>query len=246
MPDLTFQVNDAEPEPYAASPLLMFKLAIANANLAEPIHSVVLRCQIQIEASRRRYSAEEQEQLLDLFGEPSRWSQTLRTMLWTHTNVTIPSFSGETMVKVPVPCTFDFNVAAAKYFAGLEQGEVPLCLQFSGTVFYAADDGVLQVEQIPWSKETRYRLPVTVWQQMMDIYYPNSAWLCLRRDVFDRLYRYKVRCGIPTWEQTLESILPDVDRTSPNIGRSSEQMSAGSADDFVCGEPVHGKRDDEY
>ena len=27
----------------------------------------------------------------------------------------------------------------------------------------------------------------------MDPYYPNSAWLCLRRDVFEELHRYKVR-----------------------------------------------------
>jgi hypothetical protein len=41
----------------------------------------------------------------------------------------------------------------------------------------------------------------------MDIYYPNSAWLHLERDVFDRLYRYKVRHGIPTWEQMLDKLV---------------------------------------
>jgi hypothetical protein len=111
-----------------------------------------------------------------------------------------------------VPCTFDFNVAATKYFAGLTDGEVPLNLLFSGTVFYAGGEGALQVAQISWDKEARYRLPVQVWKEMMDIYYPNSAWLSLRKDVFDRLYRYKVRRGIPTWEQALESLLPDEER----------------------------------
>ncbi len=120
----------------------------------------------------------------------------------------VPSFTGSTLVDLPVPCTFDFNVAATKYFAGLEDGEVPLNLLFSGTVFYASDDDSLQIAQIPWDKEARYRLPVEVWKQMMDLYYPNSAWLCLRKDVFDRLYRFKVRQGIPTWEQALEAILP--------------------------------------
>jgi hypothetical protein len=209
VPDLSFQVYDAEPQPYAASPLLIFKLAVANSNLEEPIHTVALRCQIQIETARRRYTPQEQERLLDLFGEPSRWSRTLRAMLWTHTSVIVTAFTGTTQVSLPVPCTFDFNVAAVKYFAGLEDGEVPLCLQFSGTVFYSTDDRGLQVAQIPWNKETKYRLPVKIWQDMMDAYYPNSAWLCLRRDVFDRLYRYKVQRGIPTWEETLETILPD-------------------------------------
>ncbi len=207
MPDLSFQVYEAEAQPYAASPLLVFKLGVANADAEEPIHTVALRCQIQIEPTRRRYSPQEQARLLDLFGEPSRWSQTLRTMLWTHTSVIATPFTGSAVIDLPVPCTFDFNLAATKYFAGLEAGEIPLILQFSGTIFYAAPDGMLQVAQIPWSKEARYRLPIRVWQDMMEIYYPNSAWLSLRRDVFDRLHEYKMRRGIPTWEQAIESLL---------------------------------------
>ena len=209
MPDLNFQVEGAEAIAFAASPLLAFKLHITNANAAEPIHSVALRCQIQIEVTRRRYTAQDQERLLDLFGEPERWGQTLRNMLWTHANMVVPPFVGSTIADLQVPCTFDFNVAAAKYFYGLEDGEVPLNLMFSGTVFYANDEGNLQVAQIPWDRESRYRLPVSAWRQMMDIYYPNSAWLCLRQDVFDRLYQYKVKRGIPTWEQALEKLLKD-------------------------------------
>ncbi len=211
MPDLSFHVLGAEPQAFAASPLLILRLSIANADAEERIHTVALRCQIQIEATRRRYSEGDQERLLDLFGEPARWGQTLRTMLWTHASTVVARFEGETVVDLPVPCTFDFNIAAAKYFAGLEDGEVPLCLQFSGTIFYEADFGALQVAQIPWSKEAKYRLPVQVWKDMMEIYYPNSAWLCLRRDAFDRLYEYKMRRGIPTWEQALESLLANAD-----------------------------------
>lgn len=208
MSDLNFEILSAEPLPYAASPQLIFKLLVANGNEGETIQNIALRCQIQIEAARRRYSEDEQKRLRDLFGEPSRWSQTLKTMLWTHSNVTVPPFAGSTTVDLPVECTFDFNVAATKFFAGLEAGEIPLLLQFSGTCFYADENGALQIAQIPWSAETKYRLPVEVWQAMMEHYYPNSAWLRLRRDVFDRLYQYKVRHGIPTWEQTLERILP--------------------------------------
>ena len=207
MPDLNFQVEGAEAVAYAAAPLLVFKLRVANADADEPIQTVALRCQIQIEATRRHYNEREQERLLDLYGEPERWGQTLRTMLWTHASVIVTPFTGTTLVDLPVPCTFDFNVAAAKYFAGLEDGEVPICLLFSGTVFYQGGDGALQVSQISWEKETKYRLPVRVWQEMMDFYYPNSVWLSLRRDVFDRLYQYKMRQGIPTWEQALESLL---------------------------------------
>ncbi len=210
MPDLNFQIEGVEAVAYAASPLLSFKLRVTNAEAAnEPIHTVALRCQIQIEATRRRYNAQEQERLLDLYGAPERWGQTLRTTLWTHASMVVTPFQGSTLVDLPVPCTFDFNVAATKYFAGLAEGEIPLLMLFSGTVFYEAADGALQVAQISWEKEAKYRLPVQVWQAMMDFYYPNSAWLSLRRDMFDRLNQYKMRRGIPTWEQALESLLND-------------------------------------
>ncbi len=210
MPDLSFHIEKAEPQRFTVAPTLLFKLRIANSVPGEIVHSVALRCQIQLEVARRKYSGEDQAQLRDLFGEPERWGQTLKTMLWTHASVVAPAFQDSTLVDLPVPCTFDFNVAATKYFHGLTDGDVPLNFLFSGTVFYADGDGALQVVPIPWDKEARFKLPVKAWHEMMDIYYPNTAWLCLRRDVFERLYQYKVEHGIPTWEQALETMLPAV------------------------------------
>ena len=103
-----------------------------------------------------------------------RWGQTLRNLLWTHASVNVPPFEDATVVDLPVPCTFDFNVAATKYFHGLGDGEVPLCLMFSGTVFYSQDGGSMQVAPISWDKEARFRLPVKVWRDMMDTYYPEQ------------------------------------------------------------------------
>ncbi len=208
MPDLNFQLDGVEVPPFAATPLLAFKLRITNADVEEPIHSIMLRCQIQIAATRRRYSPADQERLRDLFGEPERWGQTLRAMLWTHAGIVVPPFTGSTVVDLPVPCTYDFNVAATKYFYGLEDGDIPLLFLFSGTMFYAAHDGALQVAQISWSKEAPFRLPVQSWKAMMEHYYPNSAWLPIHKDVFERLYQYKRQRGLPTWEQVLESLLP--------------------------------------
>jgi hypothetical protein len=172
------------------------------------IHTVALRCQIQIEVTRRRYTPEEQASMRDLFGEPERWGQTLRTLLWTHASVVVPSFRNNTLTDLNVPCTFDFNVATTKYFEGLTSGEIPLHFLFSGTVFYADGEDVLQVAPISWEQEAKYKLPVKVWREMMDSYYPNTVWLNLRRDAFDRLYQYKAGRGILTWEQALESMLP--------------------------------------
>jgi hypothetical protein len=208
MPDLSFQVEGVEAVANAITPLLAFKLRLTDANLNQTIHTVALRCQILIEVTRRKYTPEDQNRLLDLFGEPNRWGETLRNLLWTHANLVVPSFTGSVLVDLPVPCSFDFNVAATKYFDGLDDGEIPICLQFSGTVFYAGLEGALQVAPISWDKETRFRLPVKVWRDMMELYYPNSAWLCLRKDAFDRLYQYKVQHGIPTWEAVVENTVP--------------------------------------
>ena len=211
MLDLAFHVEKAEAVPYTASPLLAFKLRISQPPNGAPIHAIALRCQIRIEPAKRRYDLREGEGLRDLFDPPDRWAQTLRSMLWTHANVVVQPFTDSIVVDLPVPCTFDFNVATTKYFNALEQGEVPLTLLFSGTVFHEMPDVGLQVAQIPWDKEATFRLPVRIWKEMIEHYYPNSAWLCLRKDVFDRLQQFKSKRGLPTWEQALDTLLPSAD-----------------------------------
>lgn len=208
MPELNFNIEDAAMVPFAVAPTLAFRLRIGNQPASEIIHTIALRCQIQLEVTLRHYSHAEQARMLDLFGEPGRWSQTLRNLLWTHASTVVPGFKQSTTVDLPVPCTFDFNVATTKFFAGLEEGDIPLCLMFSGTVFYSEPEGALQVSPISWQQEEKFRLPVKVWREMIDAYYTNSAWLCLRRDVFDRINQYKMRHGIPTWEAAIESIIP--------------------------------------
>lgn len=207
MPELTITVTGVEMVPFAAAPMLALKLRVENKDPEEAIHTVVLRSQIQIEVARRRYTGPEQQRLRDLFGEPERWGQTLRNLLWTNASVVVPRFQGSIAVDFEVPCTFDFNVATTKYFSGLEDGEIPIVLMFSGSVFYTDEEGSLRVAPISWDKETKFRLPLKVWKDMMDAYYPNSAWLCVRRDVFEELHQYKIERGIPSWEQAFEDLL---------------------------------------
>lgn len=212
MPELSFQIEGSEAIAHSAAPLLALQLRIFNQPPDQAIHTLTLRCQVQIEPAKRRYAAQEQEKLRDLFGEPERWGRTVRPMLWMNTSVSLPGFTGTTVVNVELPCTFDFNVAATKYFHALETGEIPLCVMFSGTVFYSQPDGPLQIMQIPWDKEANYRLPIAVWKQMMDAHYPDAQWLSLQRDIFERLYAYKVKHGIPTWEMVVEGLLSIEDR----------------------------------
>jgi|SRR5579871_270768 hypothetical protein len=206
VPDLTFQIESVSATPNTATPQLSFKVWIANAE-PQPIHSIALRAQVQIVPVRRRYTDEEKRRLRELFGEPEQWSKSLQPLLWTNANITVASFTGKTLVDVPVPCTFDFNVAMTKYAYGLECGELPVTLLFSGTVFFASPNIGLQVAQIPWDREASHRMPMSLWKELMDRYYPNTAVLSVKRELFDRLYEFKTQNGIATWEQAFERML---------------------------------------
>lgn len=219
MPELAFEIAGVAVVKSAAAPTLAFDLRIASAPAEERIQSILLRCQIQLDAPRRAYREGERERLVDLFGPAELWGRSLRSLLWTNTCVVVPGFAGSAAVELPVACTFDFNVAATKYFAALEDGEAPVGFLFSGTVFYAGAGGALQAGPIPWTKEAGYRLPVRVWKEMMDLYYPDSAWICLRRDAFARLCEYRMRRGIATWEAALARLLPESEEAAVTEAR---------------------------
>ena len=206
MPDLSFRVESAEVTPFAMTPLLGFGLRVINASPDETIHNVVLRCQIRIEVTRRRYGRIEEGRLKDLFGEPSRWGQTLKAMLWTHASVVVPGFSDEVLTELPVACTYDFNLAATKYFYALEEGEVPLEFLFSGSVFYTGGGGELQTTRLSWASEAEYRLPVRVWKETMERYFRGTAWVRLSKESFDRLSAYKSRNALASWDDALEAL----------------------------------------
>lgn len=205
MPDLDFHVEGADVLPYAAVPTLTFAVRIQNAD-GEPVRSVALKTQIRILAARRSYSGAERERLRDLYGEERRWGETLRPLLWANTSVLVPPFNGETVIEMPVPCTYDFDVVSAKYFNAVDDGEIPLEFLFSGSVFYDAPEG-LRVTPISWEKEARYQLAANLWRRLMDTYFPNSAWLRLRKDVFDHLAAFKTGAGLTTWEDAVERLL---------------------------------------
>jgi hypothetical protein len=206
MPDLDFGIEGAEVLEYAVVPSLLFKLRVENLE-EEPIRSVSLNTQVRIAATQRHYDTAEQQRLLEVFGAPHRWGQTLRSLLWAHTTLQVPRFSGSTVVDMSIPCTYDMEVIGSKYFHALEDGEVPLEFLFSGTVFYAAEGGRLQIARVSWEKETEFRMPVRLWKETMERYFPNSAWIRLHKDAFDQLYDYKVRMGLPTWEAAVEALL---------------------------------------
>jgi len=205
MTEIDFAVEAVRVEPYAASPTLVFRLRLTESSGAR-VHSGLLRCQLQIDARGRRYSPAEGDRLVELFDRPERWVDTVRPIQWTQVAVVVPAFQGQVDVEVPVACTYDVEVASAKYFHALEDGVVPVAFLFSGTVFVAAGDGV-HVVPVAWDKEARFRLPVDTWRALMTQYFGDSAWIRLRRDSFDALCQFRAANALPSWESTLAALL---------------------------------------
>jgi hypothetical protein len=210
---LRFEILDAQPEPHAAVPTITLRTRVEEAD-GFTIHALALRCQIRIEPQRRRYSAEEQDRLYELFGETPQWGDSLRPFLWTHVSTTLGRFDGALEFELPVECTYDFDIAGAKYLHGLADGEIPLILLFSGTVYTRGESG-FSAEPLSWSSEASYRMPVSVWRGMMDLYFPNSAWIRVQRDTLDDLQRFRARRGLPTWDQALAQLLKEAGEDGP-------------------------------
>jgi Family of unknown function (DUF6084) len=203
-PELAFSVVDGDVLEHAAVPTLRFVLRVESTG---EVRSVSLNVQVRIAATRRPYSDREEEGLRELFGSSEQWARSLRSLHWTNLALNVPAFSGSTLVELPVTCTYDLEVAAAKYLNALENGVVPLEFLFGGTVFYSGADGRLQVRPISWSEEAEFGLPAWVWREMMDRHFPGSAWLRLQRDTFDRLHAYRARQAHLGWDDTVEALL---------------------------------------
>lgn len=209
-----FDVLDIFAETYAVAPQLTARLRIEEVT-GQAIHAMTLRCQVRIEPQRRHYDKEEQDGLRGLFGDRDRWVDTLRPFLWMQCNTTVSGFAGATEVDLTLPCTYDFDVIGSRYLHGLGSGTVPLNLLFSGTVFTRGSSG-FGVQQIPWDCEASYDLPVSVWQQMIDSYFPGTGWLRLDREVIGQLADYRARQGMTTWEETLQTLLAADDEAVPH------------------------------
>jgi hypothetical protein len=204
VPDLNFSIVDARAERHAAQPSLTFRIRIQNAS-GMAVHAVLLRVQLQIQPRRRAYAAVEQERLADLFGDPARWLETVRPLLWMNTSLVSPPFQNEIELDLTIPCTYDLEVASAKYLEALDGGEVSLLFLFSGTIFVKAENG-FRVEQIPWEKEAAFRLPVATWREVMEAYFPDAGWIRLRRSSLDALRRIKAREALFTWDDVIEHL----------------------------------------
>jgi hypothetical protein len=167
----------------------------------------MLQVQIRIEAAHRDYNAREREGLSELFGAEADWSRTLRGLLWTTASLPVSVIAASCTVDLPLPCSYDYGIAVTKYFEGVEDGYAPLLLLFGGSVFFRDRDGDLQIAQIAHHKEAGYRLPVGLWRQMIDHFYPDTVWLPFSRETFGELNIYKRRLGLATPQEALRRLV---------------------------------------
>ena len=207
--DLAFAVHDVAPEPYSVTPVLTARVGVTDAGPAGhtgAVHAIALRCQVRIEPLRRSYSDDEAAGLLDLFGGRERWAHTQRTFLWQHCAAMVPGFAGHTTVTLPLECTYDFEVTAAKYAHALQEGALPLQFLFSGTIFVNSEHG-FSVQQVPWDCECRYDMPVAVWRALIAQHYPDTGWVRLRHETAAALARYKAARGLLDLDGAVASLL---------------------------------------
>jgi Family of unknown function (DUF6084) len=209
MAELVFDCIAARPDRYAVVPSFTLTLRISETT-GQKVDAIALRSQIRIEPFRRAYSDAEAERLHDLFGDKQRWADTVKPMQFTTISSMVPGFTGSIETDLPVPFTYDLQIASTRYFSSLDDGEIPLLLLFSGTIFAQAD-GRLRVQQVPWSKETSYRLPVSLWREAVDAHFPDAAWITMSRQTLDDLIRFKTRHALPTWDATVAALLAEAE-----------------------------------
>jgi Family of unknown function (DUF6084) len=210
-PDPEFAILGARTVRYAAAPMLALDLQVSEPS-GRQVYMIALSIQLMIEPARRRYDDATRERLVELFGAPERWSVTTRSLVWAKLDVLVPAFTGSTTVSVPIACHYDLELAAAKYLHSLPDGEAPLALHFNGMIYYPAEDLGLQMVLVPWTKSIEFRMPVSVWQETIEHYYPNTGWVALRSETLEALQREKLTRGLATIDACVEQMLGEARR----------------------------------
>jgi hypothetical protein len=206
VPEPDFAVLGARPVRFAASPMLSLDLQVTEPS-GRPVYMIALTIQVMIDPARRRYDDATRERLVELFGPPERWSVTTRSLVWCQLDVLVPAFTGTTVVTVPVACSYDLELAASKYLHSLPDGEAPLALHFNGTIYYPGENGGLQMVLVPWTKSIDFRLPVSVWKETVEHYYPNTGWVALRSETLEALQRAKLDRGLATMDACVQALI---------------------------------------
>jgi hypothetical protein len=205
-PEPQFAVTAAAQLAYAATPTMVFS-AEASVQGEREIDSISLSAQVMIDPARRGYDPETRARLAELFGPPARWAPSTQGLQWARVGAVVPRFKGSTTFALEVPCTYDLEVAATKYFYALSDGEVPLSFHFNGTVFYPGADGRLQVVPLPWSATARFAMPLAAWRAMIAEHYPGGGWVRLGNETLEELNAHRAGRGLPSFDAAVAELL---------------------------------------
>ena len=208
LPAPRFEILDSEAVPHAAAPMLAFTGHVAETSGRE-VYTVALTAQIMIEPAKRTYDDATRERLIEMFGAPERWAVTTHPFLWAEVGMLVPAFTGATGFRIPMPCTYDLELAAAKYIHSMPDGAVPLLFNFTGTIFYRGEAGRMQIVKVPWDCSARYSMPVATWQDMIAQHYPNGGWVRLDDSTLDALGTRKAERGLPSFDATVANLLEE-------------------------------------
>ena len=142
------------------------------------VFTIALAVQIAIEPAQRRYDEETRERLTELLGEPgpdrladadacpgrrstcssSRFTERPRSRCRSPATTTSRSPPPTTSARSPTArCRWSSTSTAASTTR--------------------ATDGRLQIVQISWEESSDYRMPIEVWQEMIDAHYPYRGWI---------------------------------------------------------------------
>jgi hypothetical protein len=205
-PEPEFAITGAAHMAFAAVPTMLFA-ATASDRSGHEIQSIALTAQVMIDPAKRGYDPETRERLAELFGPPASWSPSTSGLGWARVATTVPGFTGSTTFAIEVPCTYDLEVAAAKYFYAVQDGEVPLSFHFNGNVFYRPPSGQLMVVPVSWSSTAQFRMPVSVWRAMIAEHYPGGGWIRLSDTTLAALHRRRSQRGLPTFDACVGELL---------------------------------------
>ena len=208
IPEPEFFVTGAGHLAYAAAPTMVFSAGISNPTDHE-IQTLALSAQVMIDPARRGYDEPTRARLTELFGPPASWTPSTQGLVWARVGTVVPAFERATTFPLEIPCTYDLEVAAAKYFYALADGEVPLSFHFSGTVFYHGPDGRLQVTPVPWTATARFGMPVAAWRAMIAEHYPGGGWIRLSESTLAALQDRRAAGGLPSFDACVTDLLRD-------------------------------------
>ncbi len=208
IPEPEFSIASVAPLAYSATPTMIFSATVTEPSGHE-IQTIALTAQVMIDPSRRGYDQPTREKLAELFGPPASWTPSTQGIAWARVGAVVPAFTGSTTFGLELPCTYDLEVASAKYFYALDDGEVPLSFHFNGTVFYRGADGGLQVVPVAWSSSAQFAMPIAAWKAMIAEHYPGGGWVRLSEENLEALNTRRSARGLPSFDAAIAELLDD-------------------------------------